>query len=287
MAHMVCNTIIKYPSMIWYGRMNTSEIQNNWLLMFSGPRIVIDTFKALKKKAKEPEALEPEPKPTTEVLFLCSYEGCRKTFIDASALKKHSHIHRERQYVCHYEGCGKILHIQCSLCSLTPHNLISESKILDSSKLKRHFLIHTGERDFVCPLKASVTIDVVKYTPASNSEKQRKAPKPTSRGAYNSASSDRPNACPYEGCEKAYIHEYKLKLHLRREHPGHTSDENADNAPNYTDNDMDEAVTKMPMLENVGMVTKPRNKTSIQNRTSSYLLRRLPSVRAPHHLLLR
>lgn len=24
-------------------------------------------------------------------------------------------------------------------------------KFLDSSKLKRHFLIHTGERDFICP----------------------------------------------------------------------------------------------------------------------------------------
>lgn len=50
----------------------------------------------------------PEPEPTTEVLFLCSYEGCGKTFIDAGALRKHSHIHGERQYVCHYEGCGKV-----------------------------------------------------------------------------------------------------------------------------------------------------------------------------------
>ncbi|KAJ6706721.1 TRANSCRIPTIONAL REPRESSOR PROTEIN YY, partial [Salix purpurea] len=61
----------------------------------------------LKEKEKEPLAPEPEPEPTTEVLFLCSFEGCGKTFIDAGALRKHSHIHGERQYVCHYEGCGK------------------------------------------------------------------------------------------------------------------------------------------------------------------------------------
>ncbi|KAF5444054.1 hypothetical protein F2P56_036558 [Juglans regia] len=232
-----------------------------------------ETLKALKEKAKEPEALEPEPEPTTEVLFLCSYEGCGKTFIDAGALRKHSHIHGERQYVCHYEGCGK--------------------KFLDSSKLKRHFLIHTGERDFICPhegcgkfeLQAfsldfnlrshmkthsqenyhicpypdcgkryaheyklknhiashhekGVTMDVVKYNPPS--DKQNKPLKPSS-GAYGSASSDRPYACPYEGCEKAYIHEYKLKLHLRKEHPGHMSDENAENALANADNEMDEA----------------------------------------------
>lgn len=68
-----------------------------------------ETLNALKEKAKEPEVPEPEPEPTTEVLFLCSYEGCGKTFIDAGALRKHSHIHGERQYVCHYEGCGKVL----------------------------------------------------------------------------------------------------------------------------------------------------------------------------------
>ncbi|CAA2993685.1 Uncharacterized zinc finger protein At4g06634 [Olea europaea subsp. europaea] len=203
------------------------------------------TLKALEEKSKEPEMVQPEPKPRTEVLFLRSYEGCGKTLIDAGALRKHSHIHGERQYVCHYDNCGK--------------------KFLDSSKLKRHFLIHTGERHFVCPregcgkafsldfnlrsqmkthsqenyhncpypecgkrytheykLKNHIAshheknmVDAVKHTLPS--EKPAKTPK-FSAGTSGPASSDRPYACPYAGCEKAYIHEYKLNLHLRREH---------------------------------------------------------------------
>ncbi|XLR38627.1 hypothetical protein S83_023287, partial [Arachis hypogaea] len=90
-----------------------------------------DALKALQEKEKEPAIPEPEPEPTTEVLFLCNYEGCGKTFIDAGALRKYSPIHEERQFICHYEGCGK--------------------KFLDRSKLKRHFLIHTRESDFICP----------------------------------------------------------------------------------------------------------------------------------------
>lgn len=82
-------------------------------------------------------------------------------------------------------------------------------------------------------------MDVTKYTPTPAPEKPTKTPK-SATGVYGSASSDRPYACPYEGCEKAYIHEYKLKLHLRREHPGHMSDENAENPTPNADNEMDE-----------------------------------------------
>ncbi|KAH0686711.1 hypothetical protein KY284_017264 [Solanum tuberosum] len=236
------------------------------------------TLKALKEKPKEAGIPVSEPEPTTEVLFLCSYEGCGKTFIDAGALRKHSHIHGERQYVCHYEGCGK--------------------KFLDSSKLKRHFLIHTGERDYVCPhegcgkafsldfnlrshmkthsqenyhicpypecgkryaheykLKNHISsthqknntpdahahahahTHAPKYTPPV--EKPVKTPK-SSSAAYGSSSSDRPYSCPYEGCDKSYIHEYKLNLHLRNMHPGHFPEENARNVQSTADNEMDE-----------------------------------------------
>ncbi|KAF2293881.1 hypothetical protein GH714_005387 [Hevea brasiliensis] len=92
------------------------------LLMFCSTQIGMlkNQLKALKEKAKEPPAREPESDSTSG-----------KSFIDAGAFRKRSHINGERQYVCHYEGCGK--------------------KFLDSSKLKRHILIDTGERDFVCP----------------------------------------------------------------------------------------------------------------------------------------
>lgn len=85
----------------------------------------------------------------------------------------------------------------------------------------------------------NASVDVTKYT-TPPSEKQTKTSKP-SGGAYGSASSDRPYACPYDGCEKAYIHEYKLRLHLKREHPGLMADENAEHAQANVGNEMDEA----------------------------------------------
>eukprot|EP00897_Mesotaenium_endlicherianum_P005519 jgi/Mesen1/4996/ME000248S04281 len=72
-------------------------------------------------------------KPTTPQLFVCNVEGCGKAFMEPGALRKHAHVHGEKQFICHYEGCGK--------------------RFVDSSKLKRHFLIHTGEKSFVCPFE--------------------------------------------------------------------------------------------------------------------------------------
>ncbi|PPS11450.1 hypothetical protein GOBAR_AA09178 [Gossypium barbadense] len=229
----------KAPAVKWFKRWVPQDV------VATGGKCMIlkwvneNTLKALNDKEKEPEAPEPEPEPTTEVLFLCSYEGCGKTFIDAGALRKHSHIHGERQYVCHWEGCGKAFSLDFNLRShMKTHSQENYhicpypdcgKRYAHEYKLKNHIASHHEK---------NTTPEVAKYAPPL--EKIVKTTKPTG-GAYGSASSDRPYACPYEGCEKAYIHEYKLKLHLRREHPGHMSDENAENATANADNEMDEA----------------------------------------------
>lgn len=219
-----------------------------------------DRLSALKAKDKEQGADTAKPEPTTEVLFLCSYDGCGKTFVDAGALRKHAHVHGERQYICHYDGCGK--------------------KFLDSSKLKRHFLIHTGEKNFFCTyegcgkafsldfnLKAHMKTHFAdNYHPCpypecgrrftqesklrahfrTQHEKNPGMPAAMNRNAlgdhpHNTVkpppvtppvpSAERPYVCPYDGCAKAYIHEYKLNLHLKKEHPNHFSDAGAQAGP--------------------------------------------------------
>ncbi|AQK71644.1 WREBP-2 protein [Zea mays] len=54
---------------------------------------------------------------------------------------------------------------------------------------------------------------------------QHQPPKPAKVSATPPApSAERPYVCPYDGCDKAYIHEYKLNLHLKKEHPNHYQD---------------------------------------------------------------
>lgn len=53
-------------------------------------------------------------------------QGCNKMFRDNAALRKHLHIHGPRVHVC--AECGKAF--------------------VESSKLKRHQLVHTGEKPF-------------------------------------------------------------------------------------------------------------------------------------------
>ncbi len=56
----------------------------------------------------------------------CFLQGCSKMFRDNSAMRKHLHTHGPRVHVC--AECGKAF--------------------VESSKLKRHQLVHTGEKPF-------------------------------------------------------------------------------------------------------------------------------------------
>jgi hypothetical protein len=58
-------------------------------------------------------------------IVYCS-QGCTKMFRDNSAMRKHLHTHGPRVHVC--AECGKAF--------------------VESSKLKRHQLVHTGEKPF-------------------------------------------------------------------------------------------------------------------------------------------
>lgn len=63
-------------------------------------------------------------------------QGCTKMFRDNSAMRKHLHTHGPRVHVC--AECGKAF--------------------VESSKLKRHQLVHTGEKPFQVGIYTNFTL---------------------------------------------------------------------------------------------------------------------------------
>ena len=72
---------------------------------FENLKISDDMLKSLRDEQPQ---VEEEPEEEYEVLYLCTYDGCGRSFTDQGALRKHTNIHGEKQFVCHYEGCGKV-----------------------------------------------------------------------------------------------------------------------------------------------------------------------------------
>lgn len=107
---------------------------------------------------------------------LCS-KGCTKMFRDNSAMRKHLHTHGPRVHVC--AECGKAF--------------------VESSKLKRHQLVHTGEKPFQCTFEGCGKRFSLDFN---------------LRTHVRIHTGDRPYVCPFDGCNKKFAQSTNLKSHI-------------------------------------------------------------------------
>ncbi|CAD7094111.1 unnamed protein product [Hermetia illucens] len=107
----------------------------------------------------------------------CPHKGCNKMFRDNSAMRKHLHTHGPRVHVC--AECGKAF--------------------VESSKLKRHQLVHTGEKPFQCTFDGCGKRFSLDFN---------------LRTHVRIHTGDRPYVCPFDGCNKKFAQSTNLKSHI-------------------------------------------------------------------------
>ena len=207
--------------------------------------------------------------------FICSYEGCGRKCPDATKLKRHLQTHTgEKKIVCTFEGCGKVFSSEVSLNQhLKTHSKNNYHtcpyeecgrRYAHESKLKAHIKSHHEKNWSTPPLVERESVNPRILTPI-----------------VGVATLDKPFSCPYEGCNKFYKHEYKLSLHLRREHAGLAYEENEKQVrTSDVEDEMDEGsehdedVGKFGIINSSGrgklrIISKPSPGSSLKRKHSS------------------
>lgn len=110
--------------------------------------------------------------------IVCPRSGCTKQLRNRDSLRKHLVlVHGPRNHMC--AECGKAF--------------------TESAKLKRHFMVHTGERPFLCTFKGcgkrfSLAFNLRTHVRIHTGEKSF--------------------VCPFEGCRKSFVQSNNLKAHI-------------------------------------------------------------------------
>lgn len=97
--------------------------ENLFIFVYKQTEILSESLKAC---CKEPYIICLSVLFANSAALFSGPQGCTKMFRDNSAMRKHLHTHGPRVHVC--AECGKAF--------------------VESSKLKRHQLVHTGEKPF-------------------------------------------------------------------------------------------------------------------------------------------
>ncbi|XP_033616053.1 transcription factor YY2 [Fukomys damarensis] len=118
-----------------------------------------------------------KPKDDIPRTVACCQEGCTKMFKDIYAMRKHLHTHGTRDYIC--AECGK--------------------GFLENSKLKRHQLVHTGEKPFQCIFEGCGKRFSLEFN---------------LRTHVRIHTGDRPFVCPFNGCDRRFAQSTNLKSHI-------------------------------------------------------------------------